>query len=170
MQSSYQATELPLVETRSPRIKWAYDYWCARRGERPMPSRSDLHPEEMKPILGRTMIVRVSYRPLTLRYSLFGTEIAGHYGRDMTGRTVRDLVPEGFADMILGLYQQAIDLQAPSIHSLTSTVSDRTNNFERLALPLSSNGSDIDQFFTITEYRKQNKQRLAEESGAPFDL
>ena len=168
MHAKYEVTELAPKHIRSPRILWAYEYWLSQKGSRRMPSRADIRPEDMKPILGRTMLVRVNREPLTLSYSLFGTEVVRQYGLDMTGRTVDDLMPDDFAGMIIELYKQSIASHKPSVHSVTSLSLERAYTFERVALPLSSDDSEVDQFVTVTEYKKPLSQRIAEEAGGPF--
>lgn len=170
MQSKYEVTELAPKHIRSPRLIWAYEYWLSQKGSRRMPARADIRPEDMKPILGRTMLVQVNREPFGLSYALFGTEVVRQYGQDMTGRDVTELMPDDFAEMIVELYKQSIKSHKPGVHSVTSLAMERAYTFERLALPLSSDGSEVDRFITVTEYKKPLRQRLSEEAGGPFAL
>ena len=167
MEPQFGATELPLVGIRSPKIQWAYDFWLARKGDRELPSRADFMPEDMRPILGCTMLLTVSYKPLVLRYTICGTDIVEHYGTDLTGKLADDLEPKAFADLIMELYRDLIAKRRPMIHKVTFETLDRLSEFERLMLPLATDGGQIDQILTISEYQKTFFQELADDAHLP---
>lgn len=165
MDAQFGAIELPIDGIRSPKIQWAYDYWLARKGDRDLPSRADFLPEDMRPILGSIMLLNVTYEPLTLRYALYGTEIVDHYGHDLTGQTADNLEPKAFGDLIIGLYMQVIEERRPMIHNVTFETTDRYSAFERLMLPLASDGGRIDKILTVSEYQKSFFQVMADDTG-----
>ncbi len=167
MQSRFSSRELPLSGLRSPKLVRAHDYWQDKRGSRAMPSRTDLHPEEMTEILGSIILLDVSYDPLDFRYALFGSEIAEQYGYDCTGQSVREIQPEGFNRLIWNICEDALAVAGPIVHRIAFETETRRVHFERLALPLSGDGSRIDKFFSVSEYQKEFWQRVEDEIGAP---
>ena len=166
MRSRFSSQELPLSGLRSPKLVRAHDYWRDKRGSRAMPSRADLHPEEMAEILGSIMLLDVSYDPLDFRYTLFGSEIAEQYGDDCTGKSVREIQPEGFNDLVWNIYEDALAVAGPIVHRIAFETKTRRVHFERLALPLSGDGSRIDKFLSVSEYQKEFWQRVEDEIGA----
>src|SRR3546814_21164581 len=69
----------------SPRIRRAWDYWTAKRGDRPMPSRRDIDPAEIPDLLPYLVLTAVLPAPPFLRYRLVGTRQVAIRGHDPTG-------------------------------------------------------------------------------------
>lgn len=61
-------------------------YWDAKRGARPMPTRAQLNPLEMRGHLGSLSLAEVLHDPFDIRWRLVGTNIVEAYGRDGTGK------------------------------------------------------------------------------------
>ena len=66
------------LDSATPRLRQAYDYWAAKRGSRPMPARRDIDPAEIKPLLPYLVLMDVLRDarpgwPLDFRYRLLGT-------------------------------------------------------------------------------------------------
>ena len=111
-------------------------------------------------------VIDVAHDPLELRYTLFGTNLVEFYGRDLTGKSVADVEPQAFADLIVGLYRETISARRPMIHKVTYDSLSRTLAVERIMLPLSASGKRIDKLLTVSEHQKGFFQKLAEEAGA----
>lgn len=71
------------------RLQGLLDLWAARRGGRRIPGRADLPFEDLKPWLGRIMLVERGGDGDDFRYRLFGSEVARELGHDLTGRSIR---------------------------------------------------------------------------------
>lgn len=166
MHFKFGAVELSLAEVSSPRIQWANEFWHSRKSGRALPSRADFVPEEIKPLLGRVAMLEVSYDPLDFRYAVFGTELVQSYGRDMTGKSVRDLSPPGFAELLFRLYEELVASAAPRVHRITHETPKKLNSFERIALPLSSDGATVDKIVIVSEFQRLHGQELIEDSAA----
>ncbi|HYL32287.1 MAG TPA: PAS domain-containing protein [Stellaceae bacterium] len=86
-------------------------YWNAKRGQRDAPLRSDIDPIEMRSHLGSLVIIECLTGLEDFRYKLIGTNIVKAYGRDSTGKTVRELYGESdreYRDYLLDLYRNVV--------------------------------------------------------------
>ncbi|HEX9464233.1 MAG TPA: PAS domain-containing protein [Alphaproteobacteria bacterium] len=80
-------------ELSEPRLRALYDYWDGKRCARPMPTRADLDPLEMRAWLGNLVLIDVT-PDRRFVYRLYGTVFVDSFGIDMTGRSVDDLPAE----------------------------------------------------------------------------
>lgn len=164
MVEQYYSRILPLSDIKNPKIQLAYDYWLEVRNGREMPARADLRPEDMKDVLGEVAMIDVSYDPRDFRYSLFGTTIAGVYGYDMTGKSVRQLKPEGAVEIIWSILEEVLETRTPGFHAIGFEIDCRRIEYERLTLPLSSGGRRIDKLLSVAqslaEFRKEYEKEV----------
>ncbi|MGH6913817.1 MAG: PAS domain-containing protein [Geminicoccales bacterium] len=168
MTTVFKGSSLPISGINSPKLRRAHDYWSERRAQRSMPSRLDIRPEELVSLLGNVMLVDVSYEPPDLRYRLFGSEIALSHGADFTGKSVRDLDPPGFNELIWEQYMEVVTSGEPRVHRVIYETPRRLASYERLTLPLSADGQTVDMLFAISEYERRFWQAVEEDlaSGA----
>jgi hypothetical protein len=75
----------------SPLFQDLFAYWQKKRGERALPLRKDIDPLELQPHLGSLLIIECLPELADFRYRLIGTKVVAAYGRDSTGKTVREL-------------------------------------------------------------------------------
>ena len=98
----------------NPQFQDLVAYWQAKRGLRPLPLRQDIDPLELKQHLGSLNIIECLPGLTDFRYRLIGTRIAEAYGRDSTGKTVRELYavedPE-YCEFLLGTYREVATRQ-----------------------------------------------------------
>ncbi len=74
------------------------DYWSRKRGDRPVPSRSDIDPAEIPNLLPHIMITEMTDGGQRFRCRLVGTGLVARYGRDLTGRYLDEVMaPERHA-------------------------------------------------------------------------
>ena len=100
LMNQFTGESLPLTDLRHPLLCNVYDYWCLRKGDRELPSRKDISPEDMKDYLARAMLIDVSYQPLDFVYRVFGSGIARAHGKDYTGKSVSQLEPLEFSRLV----------------------------------------------------------------------
>jgi hypothetical protein len=122
-----------------------YAYWQGRLNGRAMPSRADIDPFEIKPLLPNVMVVEALEDGQRFRYRLAGTAITNMTGRELSGRYVDEALPgNGYRDYVIGLYRKLVCLKRP-IYSECDYISpsglERTT--KRLMLPLSSDGATV---------------------------
>ena len=147
---AFSGESLALAEMRDPVLREVYDYWCRTRGERTMPSRKDIAPEDMRSYLSHVMLIDVSHDSLGFVYRVFGTDIARAHGKEYTGKSVRQLQPAGFADLVWQQYLEVVEAKAPRLHAVQLEADGRHEKYQRLTLPLSSDGAIVDKLLAVS--------------------
>jgi hypothetical protein len=81
--------------------------WNAKRGSRALPLRKEVDPVELQRHLGSLNLIECLPDFSDFRYRLIGTNIVQAYGRDSTGKTVRQLYADTdaeYCDFLLRAY------------------------------------------------------------------
>lgn len=140
---------LPVDFPRDDRLRAVHAYWQARRGAHGMPGRADIRPEDLSHSLGWINLIDVRPRMPVFRFRLVGTDIVQAYGRDVTGRGVRDLTPPDYAELIHAAFAEAVRQRRPVLHELRFSDGWKTHAMRRLTLPLTSDGGAVDMLMTV---------------------
>lgn len=74
----------------NPILDTFLDYWNSRRGTRPMPSRADIHPADLKTHLGWLCFIEALPGNEDFRFRLIGSRVAEYFLSEATGLTVRE--------------------------------------------------------------------------------
>jgi hypothetical protein len=166
--------EIPFKDADG-RLHAVLSYWAGKRGARPMPSRRDIDPLELGPaVLPHLMLVDVEVGP-RFRYRLFGTAVSEAFGMDATGQYIYVIMVGQYRDFLLGLYSDLLKMKKPVYStSIYGTKLDTKMWTQRLILPLSSNGTDVDmalacQVFLHGSPLKTLTVRLAQDKAEPID-
>jgi len=144
-------------------LKNTYRYWLDIKGQRRMPSRADLKPAEIMPLLPYISLVNVEHDSGRYKIRLVGTETVKAMGVDLTGRYLDEL-PD-IEKFLRDRYDWMVREKRPYLYE------DRLNwagknyyNFHSLGLPLSRNDEDVDILMYATYYdiptEEQSKYRL----------
>jgi hypothetical protein len=159
--------QIPREELRSDMLRRLVAYWDGLLGERAMPARADLRPEEMGFALGRIMLVEVhAHGPdadqpgPSFRFHLVGTKIeaAGH-GK-LTGRWAHELEPPFYRELVLRAYREAALTGTPSLRRIASGDGTYLLRYERAALPLSADGCHPDMLLVGIDWEPVNNRFL----------
>ena len=111
--------------------------------------RADFDPLELRYIIGNLSLLDVRYDPVRFRYRLHGTNIAHRAGLDLTGRNVADVPDIKWRDGLLKHFNAVIEKRKPiAIMFQHARTDHRTWHCEAVALPLSSDGANIDMLMT----------------------
>jgi hypothetical protein len=134
----------PRLRVRDPRLLELHRYWNDIRGDRPMPRRADIHPEDIRTLLPNVVLIDVQPDPLRLRYRLIGTEITRTMQRDSTGKYYDEIyAPDLLAD-IYKTFRYLIAHKAPIRTFGTAFYPDKNYySYETLNLPLGDDGATI---------------------------
>jgi hypothetical protein len=164
---------LDFLDHCSPRIRRVWDYWTARRGDRPMPSRRDINPADIIDLLPYLVLTEVLTEAPWLRYRLVGTKQVAIRGHDPTGQPVRgnhighhmDDMLSNIEDEVLLNYRIVIEGQrfVYSYRRVAGPETDGSGSFSlkpvmgngTLLLPLSSDGTAVDMVFSCTDIETQ---------------
>lgn len=151
-------------DLRSDMLRRLVDHWEVLRGDRPLPSRRDLRPEEMGFALGRMMLVDIFWPSAvtetsdpTFRFRLVGTEIERTGHRGLTGRWAHELKPEFYRDAVLGAYREAATTGQPCIRRMFYSAEGADMRYERIALPLADQGTQPLALLVGTEWESANQ-------------
>jgi len=124
----------------NPRFQDLVVYWQAKRRQRALPMRQDIDPLELQEHLGSLNIIECLPGLTDFRYRLIGTNIAEAYGRDSTGKTVRELYtvedPE-YCEFLLGIYRKVATRQLIArVRANLRPVNKNYRSADSLLLPL----------------------------------
>jgi len=142
---------LALAEPRGESVLAGLRYWEQQRRGKPLPSRLDIDPHDIAPLLPQVYLVNVAYDPLDFQYRLLGTEIVDHSVADYTGRRLRDLPEQRPPSQIWALYKEAVEGRRP-VCTRVPYLHIPGRSVEMLATPLSSDGQRVDMLFGVIEF------------------
>jgi hypothetical protein len=136
-------------------------YWERKRGSRAVPLRADIDPLELKEHLRQVFLVD-ALADGEFRFRLLGGEITERYGRNSTGKTVREAyshMPE-IAAWCTRMFQAVVTHKRPvlargSLHA----VRKEFFRFEAISLPLSREGIAVDMIFGAAHYTAKTAER-----------
>ncbi len=138
---------------KTPELKQLYGYWAEKRGDRDMPSRGDLDPVEMAAFIQFVVLLDVEEAPRRYRFRVIGTGIVDGFGEDRTGGYFDEVDLGDVADEASRGLDEVVETRSPRY--LTGEFvkkNGRHIRFERISLPLSSNGTDVDMIFNGVAY------------------
>lgn len=131
------------VSLASPLLQGLFGKWQAKCRDGMLPARRDFDPLDMRDCLGWLFVVQVEAEIDDFRYTLIGTEITEHVGRDNTGRRVGEV----FGPAGLDLYRQVRDSQRPvRVWGVVDWLDKEHKSYETLLLPLADDGRTVDRF------------------------
>jgi hypothetical protein len=133
------------VLTPETELRALRDLWEAKRGDRPLPARSDFLAEELARWMPYVALIDVEAQPLRFRLRLIGTMINAYDGADYTGRYMDEVLEPGVSAYILGQYERCVAERRPQRISYRGLYRHSPAFVEKLYLPLSRNGDAIDK-------------------------
>jgi len=148
------------LERCGPKAVALYQYWNARRGIRPMPTRADIDPLEMRQWLPRLSLVDVSPDGQHFTYRLVGTQMVDLLGVNPTGRSVATAWPEEMAETVVEGYRTVVETRKPVFcQQINGWMEDQKPTAWAMRLPLSSEGEEVDM---ILAYLSDNITMLGQ--------
>lgn len=143
------------MSLRHPDSRALYQYWLDKRGDRLMPSRSDIDPTEIPPqLLPGISLVDVVPDDRRYVYRLMGTAEVQVRGFDPTGKSVIEgfLAPD--VDDALGCYDNVVAARAPLVDPVPFIAVDgRYVSEETIFLPLSEDGNSVNKIMVFCACR-----------------
>lgn len=125
------------------RLQALYAYWEKERGDRALPSRTDIDPAALRFLLGHLILVDVLRDPLQFRVRLQGTEVEWWMGGDLTGKALDQLQSPALRALALECLKTAVERAAPFCKLGEETVGDLPRRYEALLLPLANDGASV---------------------------
>jgi hypothetical protein len=111
-----------------------------------MPSRADIDPIEMRFVIGDVVLADViEGDPPRFRIRLHGTNLSERTNFDLTGKMLDEMPVHEFRDLSYRSFRKVVRTGEP-LHALADRPLDgRTQRYEAIVLPLSSDGTTIDR-------------------------
>jgi hypothetical protein len=123
-----------------PDLTALHAYWTRQCAGRPMPSRADINPREIAPLLRHLFIADIC-QPLRFRFRLVGTMICDRWHQDFTGKWLDELDFDGELETVLAQYASVARTGAPRVDKVEFlNGQSRYLHYRRLLLPLSEDG------------------------------
>jgi hypothetical protein len=132
------------------RVRALFDYWTARRGDRPFPSRADFDPADIPRLLPYLTLVDVRQGEPRFWYRVVGTEAVRLLRRDLTGQAVGTGVKRRERREVLSRYTRVADTAACAYHR--RLLQEERNDYieiDRLMLPLGPRPGEVTQILGL---------------------
>jgi hypothetical protein len=131
---------------KHPKLRQLYDYWDGRRGGRPLPSRGDIDPVDMRFAIGDVILADViEGDPLRFRIRLHGTNLSERTNFDLTGKMLDEMPAPEFRELVNRSFRKVVRTREP-MHVIADRLLDgRMQRYEAILLPLSSDGGRVDR-------------------------
>jgi len=144
-----------------PSLARFWELWNAKRGARRMPARRDFSHEDIWPWMGLLNLVAVEGEEA--RFVVFSETSARVYGREMTGKLMRQFEPPALAVAALEAHRAFMAGDGIAMMArVTGPFENREMQWTRLATPLSEDGERIDRYFVALHF---DEIRLAAPTG-----
>ena len=131
---------------KHPKLRRLYEYWDGKRGARAMPSRADLDPVDIRFAIGDVILVDVlDEQPPRFRIRLHGTNLSERTNFDLTGKMLDEMPAPEFRELSTRSFRKVLRTREP-LHALAARPLDgRTQRYEAIIMPLSSDGERVDR-------------------------
>jgi hypothetical protein len=139
---------------KPPVLRPVLDYWELKRGTRAMPARRDIDPAELKPYL-RHLCLFEALPGGEFLLRLMGSEVTDRYGRNGTGKTLRDAAANHALtlDIVTRTLLALTTHRRPMLASGTlASIGQEHVLSEALLLPLSDDGANVNMILSATRY------------------
>lgn len=141
-------------------------YWRRKAEDRPMPSRSDIDPVEIVPLLPYVVLTSIEREPFRVRYRLVGTQVVAQAGRDVTGCYLDQLDMHADAVDVEAVHKAVAETARPAFGvSRLPSVASGAMGFYFAVFPLSNDGRTVTHAISVEDYR--NVAELRETGGSP---
>jgi hypothetical protein len=147
-----------------PELRDLLEIWRSKRQSRPLPSRADLSPFDLKAHLGHLFLLDVERDPLRFRYRLIGTAITRVVDRDATGCYFEDIYSGRLLETAIEVMSWVVRERAPlRIFSRTGHARNRVYLYDGVLLPLAKDGETVDMILGGLRFTIVSAQVAAED-------
>jgi hypothetical protein len=146
------------LDSATPRLRLAFEYWAAKCGGRPMPSRADLEPAEIKSLLPYVILMDVLRNarpdwPLDFRYRLIGTVTDAMMNARYTWKCMSELPHQQPDSRIWQNLAHVTTTGQPHISRVPYVGPHKDfMSVVDLVMPLSADGASVNMLFCIVDF------------------
>jgi len=138
-------------------------YWRRKAEDRPMPSRGDVDPVDLVPLLPYVVLTELEHGPFRVRYRLVGTHVVAQSRRDVTGWYLDQLDMNPDAVDFDAVYRAVAEARAPAFGvSRIAGVGNATMGFCFAVYPLSNDGATVSHAIAVEDYRNVEELHAAD--------
>jgi hypothetical protein len=150
----FTAVKIDLAENPFPNLQVMLEHWRGLCDGRFAPPRDAFDPVAVPAqILPNIMMVDVRTDPRDFTYRYWGTGVVDLHGDDLTGKSVRDIRPAAFAEMVWQQYEEVVETKAPGLYlHKVPAKHGSLRNHAILRLPFSSDGEAVDIVMSVDDY------------------
>jgi hypothetical protein len=135
-----------LLEPNDQLLRDLYAYWLDKKGDAIAPPRSAIKPDEITRLLPIIVLIDVIGDPPRFKMRLVGTRVVEAFGQEVTGKFVDEIDLSTISPAVHARGHAAVADCRPDLHVWEYTKADgRHIKYERIILPLSSDGRRVDQ-------------------------
>lgn len=146
------------TELATPHLSGLLDFWLTKRvGDKP-PVSSTIAPADLRPWKDNIVIFEVIGED-DFVYSYYGKALAAAFGHSRLGATLDEL-PEEQRAILRPEYASVLRERMPVARVYTADFAGTTRSWERLALPMSSDGDQIDKLL-VAAYELTDEETTA---------
>lgn len=129
----------------SNELKTLEDYWRSRMCGHALPSRRDINTWDLRNYIAQLFFVAVTRNPLRFWFRDAGADVVESYGKALAGRYLDELANADERSQLLEDYRTAV-IETRPVSNMHVHVQEagRRVRYERLLLPLSSDGETVD--------------------------
>jgi hypothetical protein len=137
--------QLALPSSAARAHQEVFSYWASLRRDGQLPGRGDICPSQLKRLLPTVSLIDVHRDPFDYRLRLAGTGLYPVYGREITGRSLRDVYSREAADYWRSELDKVVRERRPGVgcHSLAWRGAPHSA-LMWMRLPLAGDGENVD--------------------------
>jgi|SRR5215813_6336174 len=161
----YVPGQMPMPAITTPQLRTLAELWMSKRHGDGVPCRSDFSDDDLRPWFGNLLMVDVVEGPHRFRFRLMGTSLVDAAHRELTGKFFDEADISGYEPDVLDDYAEVVRTGAPfcktrNYNPEPGTFMDHWRIYERLLLPLATDGIKIDRILGCS-YPLADRQNVA---------
>jgi hypothetical protein len=139
------------LDPKSPILRIACEYWQAKAMHAGgLPHRHDIDIQELKPCMGRMLLLGVAEPIEDSRYIVFGTILVDYFNEELTGERLGD---SGGAKnrTLVEEYRNVVQTGAAMMFSNEPLVGGSVFRYEKMALPMRDDAGGIGYILAVID-------------------
>lgn len=136
----------------STKVRWFVQYWRDLRQGNRLPGRQHIDPVDFPDLLPNIRLIDVVGDPPRFRVRLTGERISDHFGESYTGQFLDEAFDQFEGRSSYNAFVATIDSRRPYWNLGVCDLNPEKDfvPFERLALPLASDGETVDMLLVLS--------------------
>ncbi len=154
---SFQVVDM--TDNPTPAFDEVLEYWHQKRGDAFAPAWLEIQLIDLPAkLLPKCIVVDFDGAAGPIRYRYYGTAIADLHGYELTNRTIQDMQPPDFRDLVITQYRMVQEKRIPMffIAHFPFLTGRRTYQY-LLRLPLSNDGKTVTNVLSVQDISDQSK-------------